>query len=296
MKIIQLFGFFIFLSGLSQTVSANTNTLFPSFIIEQNWLLAHWDTPDLVILDVRPAEQYLAGHIDKAISLPVSITFHIPPRNDLRASLSTIRKRVSAAGIDNNSHVVVYGGGNAIDAARMVWVFQSSGHTQIALLNGGFPAWQKAQHAISTRTIVPTPKQFIPSAAPEHYATKLGTRLAINNGRMTIIDARPQAEYEGRESLGLRYGHIPNAINIPFSRNFTVKDNIKYLKNKDELKKIYSFIDKDKTAITYCNRGKQSALTYLILRNLGYNARAYDGSWHEWSQDPTLPIITPQAP
>ena len=272
------------------------NTLFPGFIIDQKWLLAHWDVPKLVILDVRSKTEYDLGHIDKAVNLPVSVTFHRPPRDDLRAPLSDLRKHFGVAGIDNQSHIVIYDGGSTIDAARMVWVFQSAGHAQVALLNGGFPAWNEAQRATTTEPFIAQKKQFIPSASPDHYATKLGTRLAINNKRVMIIDARSEAEYQGLSSKGARFGHIPNAINVPFNLNFTKKNNIVYLKKTDELRKIYQMMGKDRAAITYCNRGKQSALTYLILRDLGYEAKAYDGSWHEWSQDPTLPVISPAPP
>ena len=103
-----------------------------------------------------------------------------------------------------------------------------------------------------------------------------------------IVDAREAEEYLGIKSDSRRYGHIPGAINIPYEKNFT--DDGTALRPFSELAKVYGGIDRNKKVITYCNKGRHSALEYFVLRQLGYDVSAYDGSWYEWGNDMQLPI------
>ena len=257
-------------------------------LVDHGWLLGEMGSPDLVVLDTRPREAYLKQHIKGAVSLPVWDTFGESPRADLAAPISKIQALFSAAGIDQQTRVVLYDDGEMINAARVFWILEMHGHRRVLLLSPGFRGWQAAGLPTDAEKVQPRLRQFLSHVAPDRLATKLSTRLAIDDSNVVIIDARSEAGYNGKKSDARRKGHIPGAINIPFERNFT-PDGKSLLPFK-ELEAIYSGVSRDKKIIAYCNKGRHSALTYFIMRQLGYDVSAYDGSWFEWGNDLQLPI------
>ncbi len=277
---------------LFQSISlANEQT---SRLVEPNFVNSLTKSESTLIIDSRTSKEYQKGHIPNAINLPILQTFGPNPRADLVKPISQIKALFSHHGINFNKKIIVYDNGKLIDSARLIWILEANGITQVAMLNGGFPHWQKLNLAISDKIITPTKTNFIPAISPERIASKLATRLAIDNNNNVILDARPKIEYEGKMSTAMRKGHIPSAINIPWDESYAIaKDGTFIIKNINELKKIYAEIDKSKKVITYCNKGKQSALTHFVMRELGYNVSAYDGSWFEWGNDLSLPIQVP---
>lgn len=257
-------------------------------LVDSDWLLREKDKPDLVILDTRARARYVDGHIAGAVSLPVWDTFGPDPHSDLAAPISKIQALFSAAGVDQASRVILYDDGEMINAARVFWVLETHGHQRVAILNPGYAAWQKQGLPVSTRITRPEKRNFLSHIAPDRLATKFSTRLAINDPGVVIVDARSTDEYLGETSKSARKGHIPGAISIPAEVNLQAA--AAGLKSFAELERIYADIDKDKSVITYCNKGRDSALTYFILRQLGYDVAAYDGSWYEWGNDPQLPV------
>lgn len=257
--------------------------------VDARWLLAEMDKPDLVILDTRSRADYLEGHIRGAVSLPVWETFGEDPRSDLVAPISRIQALFSRAGVDQQTRVVLYDGGEMINAARVFWVLEMHGHQRVSVLSPGFRDWSQAGLPVENRPVEPVPRRFLSHVTSARLATRLSTRLAINDPATVIVDAREPEEYAGIESTARRFGHIPSAISIPYSENFTSEGNA--LRSFEELEALYRGIPRDRKVITYCNKGRQSALTYFILRELGYEVSAYDGSWFEWGNDTSLPIV-----
>ncbi len=257
-------------------------------LVDPDWLLREMHRPDLVILDTRTRKAYQAQHIRGAVNLPVWETFGDEPRADLAAPVSKIQELFSAAGVDQQTRVVLYDDGEMIDAARVFWILETHGHKKVMLLNPGFREWQAAGLPVNDSPVRPRPRKFLSHIVPERLATKLSTRLAIDDPETVIIDARGEEEYRGKKTRSSRKGHIPGAINIPYTENFTPDG--RSIRSFDELEKIYKDIGRDRKVITYCNKGRHSALTYFILRQLGYDVSAYDGSWFEWGNDRRLPV------
>ncbi len=263
-------------------------------MVEADWLEDNYNKKNTIVVDTRSADLYTQEHIVGAVNIPVESTFGAPPENDMIAPISHIQKIFSTSGIDNNTHVVLYDDGRHVDAARVFWVFEVYGHKHVVLLNGGYAAWKEKSLPVSSQIVKPEHKEFLPTIVPNILSTKFSTRLAINDVSKTIVDARSEQEYSGQKSQTSRFGHIPSAINIPHHLNYAVQDGVRKIKPIAQLENLYERIDPNKKVITYCNRGKESALTYFILRRLGFNVSAYDGSWMEWSSDNSLPVDLPQ--
>ncbi len=260
-------------------------------IVDVNWLKQYKNQPDVVVIDVRSARLYRQGHIPGAVNIPVSETFNPVKNTDRVANMTHIQQLFSNAGLKPDNTLVLYDAGSHIDAGRTFWVFEVFGHKKVKLLSGGFPAWTlNKNNPVSKKTPEITKTQYIPQLKPERMITRLSMQLALENRDRIIIDARSKEEYLGKKSIASRAGHIPGAINIPWDQNFTRSNGIEQLKSIDELKALYSPLDKNKKIYLYCNKGKQSSLSYLVLRQLGYDVGHYDGSWFEWGNNQFLPI------
>ncbi len=267
----------------------------PDLSISAEWLQRHQNHPDLLILDARLQKRYNMFHIKNAISLPAIKTYGEAPKAHLLISMNVAQKRFSAAGIRENKTIIIYDNGEAISAARVFWALQVYGLPSVAILDGGMPAWLEANGSLSNQTPTVKPSHFIPQISPKELTTKLRVRMGIERPDTVLIDVRKREEYEGKESLSRRFGHIPGAVSVPWTENFTEINGVKLLKSKSELAKLYQpILGKASHTTTYCNLGQHAALTYLVLRRLGHNVSAYDGSWHEWGNDHQLPIVGPK--
>lgn len=280
----------LFLSALLFTSFSSIASIQNSLLVDTAWLAENLLTKNTII-DVRSNELYKQGHIPNAINIPVKSTFNPGNNVDRVANSRHIKTLFSEAGVTYDKKIILYDNGAHIDAGRAFWVFEVYGHKNVKLLSGGYPAWKSnPNNMISITQKKPLKSNYIPKLNPKRLSTKLAVQLAINDSSKIIIDARTAAEFNGIESIASRAGHIPGAINIPWDENFTVKDGVTVLKETSELKKLYSNIDPNKKIYLYCNKGKQSSLSYSVMRELGFDAAHYDGSWFEWGNDKLLPI------
>lgn len=266
----------------------------PQLLINAESLKEKLQLSEVVIVDVRRLADYESGHLENAVSIPIETLFSSGSRRDLVITLNEARNIFSNAGIDQQTEVIIYDNGSFIDAARAFWVLELYGLKRLMLLDGGFPSWVKRNYLVTKIAPVVKPKQFIPTVVPGRLSTKLTVQMAVNQSNATIIDARPAIEYTGKKIKFSRGGHIPNAINIPAVSNYKINEGETRLWNDERLNHLYSSIDQDKNVIVYCNKGKESALSYFVLRKLGFNVSAYDGSWYEWGNDPNLPVVNDQ--
>lgn len=260
-------------------------------LVSYQWLVKHQKEPDIMIVDARSKEEYFEGHIEGAVNIPVSDTFNPEKNRDRVGNLKHISELFSNAGIKKELTVVIYDGNTYIDAGRVFWVFEVYGHKNVKLLDGGIKAWELlSNQPLSQLNEKPQKTNYVPTIDSARHITKLSMRLALEDKNKVILDARTDEEFRGAESIAIRSGHIPNSINIPWNENFKVINGIKMLKPIEELKQLYDAKVKGKKVFVYCNKGKQSSLSYTVLRQLGYDSAHYDGSWYEWGNDEKLPI------
>lgn len=284
-------------AALCVALTCQANSLDVQFLTDPQWLANHRDDTHVVVLDLRPEQEYQTNHIEGAVNVPIESLFVRDNGKHLIAPLPQIQRAFSAAGIDDDILVVIYDAGEFLNSARAFWVLEVYGHSRVVVLDGGLAAWMQLQLPIANTATNPTPRVFVPRVTPNRLATKLSTRLAVDQPGTVIIDARDNPDYRGEKSIAQRFGHIRSATNLPAKLEFDEVNGIKHLKPIEELRERYSTIEASKRVITYCNIGLMSATTYFILRRLGHDVANYDGSWIEWGNDAALPITGPvQSP
>ena len=260
-------------------------------IVSVSWIKEHKGDKRIVLIDLRNEKAYNKEHIKGAVNIPALKSLF--DKKFFMPKLDYLQKLFSDAGIDNNSLVIAYDDGGFIFAARFYWILEVLGHTNVALLNVGYGNWTKEELQVSHHPTKVIKKVFIPRVDSSKVQTKLHTLLAIGN--KTIIDGRKTKAYQGEESTAKRFGHIPTAKNYACTHNYQVTKNGNKMRDLQELKSLYKDLPKDKEIILYCDGGAEAALNYIVLKELGYKASIYDGSWLEWGNDSSVPIDNPST-
>jgi thiosulfate/3-mercaptopyruvate sulfurtransferase len=248
-----------------------------------------------LLLDLRPPEAYVAGHIPGAVHLDLwGVSLIDTDPAPLKAFMWMVEHVLAAHGVDASTPVVVYDDQSGIRAARAFWFLEYFGHPSVQLLDGGFTAWLSSGLPV-TRDAAPPPKSEWTGTRQERtIATWKEVKNALGRGDVVILDTRTDGEYTGAAVRARRGGAVPGAVHIEWTRNLTPAGDFK---PASELKKMYedAGVTPDREVITYCQGGYRAAHSYVALRLLGYpRVRMYVGSWKEWGDKEELPIELPK--
>lgn len=258
------------------------------YIVDTQWLKTKMASHNnqIRIIDVRDQAEFKLGHIPGASNFPVEMSFE----GNRIVSIKKVRSLLREIGLQHSDILVLYDDGHIKDAAHVFWMLETYGHKQVLVLDGGLPAWQQAGFETNQDIVKYPPSRYTPTITSNHLTTKLGALLSLNNPNVAILDSRQYDEFSGAKSRAQRAGHIPGALNISSEDLLNMDLASPQLKKLPELQSLFRDIDKSSLVMTYCNRGKDSAMSYLIMRSLGYKASVYDGGWLEWGNDMQLPI------
>ena len=249
-----------------------------------------------VLIDLRPAEAFAAGHIPGAAHLDLfGLSLVDTDPAPLEAFLWIIAHLLAARGVDGVRPVVAYDEQSGIRAARAFWFLELFGHPDARVLDGGFGAWQRSGQAVTTAATPPAPGRWTPGRETFCLATWRDVRDRLGQASTAILDTRSDGEYCGANVRARRGGAIPGAVHIEWTRNLGPDGAFK---PADELRAMYEAagVTPDKEVVSYCQGGYRAAHSYLALRLLGYpRVRNYLGSWKEWGDREDLPIETPDA-
>ena len=244
-----------------------------------------------VVIDLRPAEAFAAGHVPGAAHLDlfgVSLIDTSPAPLD--AFLWMIAHLLATRGAGAERTVVVYDEHSGIRAARAFWFLELFGHPDPRLLDGGYGAWRAAGHPVTTEAAAPTRADWPVGRVAERLATWRDVRAAVGEAGAVLLDTRSSGEHRGTVRRARRGGRIPGAVGVEWTRNL---DESGAFRPAAALREMYeeAGVTPDREVITYCQGGYRAAHSYVALRLLGYpRVRNYLGSWKEWGDRDDLPI------
>ena len=264
-----------------------------SLRIEPEVLAKHLN--EYTILDTRKATEYKKDHIKGALNFPILLTFENLKEDGRIVAPSKFQTIARRLGLEKNSKIIIYENSSFFDAARLFWSLEAYGFTDVKLLDSNYIGWVQEDYPTSKEIPKVKKSHYISTINNKRLATKFSTQIAMRNPNQIIIDARSQKGYNGEVSSAKRFGHIPEARNIPASHNIqTLANGTKKLLNNEHLKELYADLDKSKKVILYCAIGKISSTNYFALRELGFDVANYDASWKEWGNEFSLPIVGPK--
>jgi thiosulfate/3-mercaptopyruvate sulfurtransferase len=270
--------------GTAAAQSASPSPLaHPEFLVSPQELQGELGNPHLLILDVREHSVYLGGHIPGAINLPLSQLQHSVRLSGGKVSPAIvkpegqIRGPFRAAGVNRDSRIVLYDGGETYSATRVWWMLDYYGHLNIALLNGGLPGWKSIGGELATNQVHPRRGDFQPKADASKIATFDYVESHIGTSATALCDALSADSYAA--------GAIPGSISLPWTKalNSNAFDGFKEANQLAGLLESIG-LSHNQEIIFYCQRGYVSSVEYFVARALGYqHVRLYDGSLSDFT-------------
>ena len=195
-------------------------------------------------------------------------------------------------GINRNSAVVVYDQHGIYSSARAWFMFRSMGHENVAVLDGGLPAWQSAGYEVGKKTVFSGPEgDFTADPRPGFFVGNHEILEELENEACQVLDARARDRFLGlvkEPREGLRSGHIPHSKSLPYTELLANGQ----MKDRNALQELFSVCCRgDQSMIFSCGSGVTACVLALGAELAGRPGGAvYDGSWTEWGSRHELPI------
>ena len=265
-------------------------------LVTTEWAEQNLSTPGLVFVEVdEDTKAYDGGHLAGAVKLNWKTDLQDPVRRDFvdKAGFETL---LSSKGIGNEDTVILYGGNNNWFAAYAYWYFKLYGHEAVKLVDGGRKKWELDGRPLTSE---------LPDRVETSYVAKdqdLKIRAFRDEvvgaiGAQNLVDVRSPDEFSGKllapahlpQEQSQRAGHIPTAVNVPWSKAANEDGTFR---SDTELAELYSGVDDSRDTIAYCRIGERSSHTWFVLAELlgKKNVKNYDGSWTEYGSLIGVPV------
>ena len=265
-------------------------------LVSTEWAEQNLSTPGLVFVEVdEDTKAYDGGHLAGAVKLNWKTDLQDPVRRDF-VDKAGFEKLLSSKGISNDDTVILYGGNNNWFAAYAYWYFKLYGHDAVKLVDGGRKKWELDGRPLTSE--LPDRVETVYVAKDQDLSIRAfrdETVAAI--GVQNLVDVRSPDEFSGKllapahlpQEQSQRAGHIPTAVNVPWSKAANEDGTFR---SDSELAELYAGVDDSKDTIAYCRIGERSSHTWFVLAELlgKKNVKNYDGSWTEYGSLIGVPV------
>jgi thiosulfate/3-mercaptopyruvate sulfurtransferase len=267
-------------------------------LVSADWAEKNLDTDKVVFVEVdEDVSAYDTGHIPGAVRVDWKTELQDQVRRDF-VNKEQFEALLSAKGIGNDDTVVLYGGNNNWFAAYAYWYFKLYGHRSLKLLDGGRKKWELDGRPL-VKEVAERPTTSYTAQEQDLSIRAFRDEAVAAIGVKNLVDVRSPDEFSGKllapahlpQEQSQRPGHIPGALNVPWSKAANEDGTFR---TDDELRALYAAegLDDGKETIAYCRIGERSSHTWFVLQELlGHqNVKNYDGSWTEYGSLVGVPI------
>lgn len=272
-------------------------------LVSTQWLVEHRDAPDVKVVDATwflPTLKRDARAEYARVHIPGAVYFDIDEIADDHSALphmlpspAKFSSRMRNLGLGDGTRIVVYDNNRYSASARAWWMLRLFGHEEVAVLDGGLAKWRAEGRPVDDRPVVPREAHF--SARQNNLLVRDLEQIRSNlvARREQVIDARSSGRFAGTEPEprpGLRAGHIPQSLNLPYLDLIAADGTFL---SAAELRRRFAAlgIDQRRPIVTTCGSGVTACTVALALYQLGApDVAVYDGSWSEWGGRGDTPI------
>jgi len=278
-------------------------------LVSTEWLADHLHAPDVRVVDgsyylphegLDPRAEYEVQHIPGAVFFDIDeIADTASPLPHMLPPPEKFSSRVRKLGLGDGVRIVVYDQRGIMSAPRVWWTFRFFGHEDVAVLDGGLPKWlhenrpvEEGPVRVGERHFTPRVNSLMPRDREQMHANQ-------ERRREQVLDARSAGRFAGNDPeprAGLRGGHIPGSLSLPFTD--LLERETQTMLPPEQLRERFTAagVDMARPVVTTCGSGITAAVLALGLHLAGHDDVAlYDGSWTDWGQPGDTPVETGPA-